>query len=287
MELKQLKCRVHGGYFKVARKAGRPPTKCSADNICDQHPAFSGATFKKTRTSSGGRLPAKAVAAPSRRRRRAEKVVETPTPKKPKPTLRGINRAALNTGSRCDCPELNANHEKGIEGCRYATRGAPTVVHHNPSVPLAFEAKRLLEPLGWTVKGLPFDGEGVVVTGQRGTETISLTWIKGKLVKEHYSMFPSDVPTVPGMPRKRLPFEPSEMDDAGLIKALSGKKVTWWNLLGQKRETVTMPHRADQKIKVERLMNGHGDETARIVSFVDQDGTGFRAFNVNALLDVK
>lgn len=262
MAMKRVKCRLHpGGFFSVPVKAGRTPVKCSSDNICTAHPAYRAA--QATVTGVDKRFPPV-----QNRRTRVVKQDPAPEPVKPRRTR------------------------------QKATEAPPVVVQHNPSVPLAYEARRLLEPVGWKVTGkagmdalgeLGTDREGpwATVTGQRGTETLSLTWIAGKLTKQDYSMFPADKPTVPGMPRKRLPFNPNEMDDAGLVRAISGMKISWWNVMGQRRETATFPRRGDQRVKVERLMNGHGDQEARVVSFVDQDGTGFRAFNVNALLDAK
>jgi hypothetical protein len=267
MAMKKVKCRLHGGFFTVPVKAGRVPVKCSSDNICTMHPAYraaqaTGVAKAVARTLNG------AIPKPTQNRRtRTVKQDPAPDPVKPRRT-----------------------RQKATE--------PPVVVQHNPSVPLAYEARRLLEPVGWKVTGkagmdaleeLGTDREGpwATVTGQRGTETLSLTWIAGKLTKQDYSMFPTDKPTVPGMPRKRLPFNPNELDDAGLVRAISGMKISWWNVMGQRRETATFPRRGDQRVKVERLMNGHGDQEARVVSFVDQDGTGFRAFNVNALFDAK
>lgn len=278
---KQLKCRDHGGIFTVPSSRGRYPVRCNEDNICDQHPEYVvynksanrvnrrnnkrsiEEIAKRTSRTLRGEMPRKSV---QNRRRRPELVEEAPTPRK---TRKPRQKEAQ-----------------------------PVVVRHNPSIPLAFEARRLLEPNGWAVKGRAGDdaiedldlnkpGGWAMVNATRGNETITLTWVAGKLVKQDYSMFPSDIPTLPGMPRKRLPFEPSDIDDAGLIRAISGKKVIWWNVMGQRRETAIMPHRADSKLKIEHMINGHGEEQARIVTFVDQDGTGYRSFNVNALVNVQ
>lgn len=35
--LKTLKCREHGGTFQVVPKRGRPPTKCSPENVCTRY----------------------------------------------------------------------------------------------------------------------------------------------------------------------------------------------------------------------------------------------------------
>lgn len=271
MATKTLKCRTHeGGHFTVPSSRGRYPVRCTDQNVCDAHPALTGKRSRRENPSDArqSRLASRVARQQTSQNRRRRTEREAPAPE-PKPAPRARQKAS------------------------------PVTVKHNPSVPLAYEARRLLEPLGWKVSGragedaaedLDYpasDGPWAVVTAKRGTETISLTWVNGKLTKQDYSMFPTDKPTLPGMPRKKLSFEPDEMDDSGLIKALSGKTVTWWNVTGQSKEKATMPHRTDQRIKIEHLMNGHGDEAARIVSFVDQDGTGFRAFNINALVSVQ
>lgn len=48
MEYKQITCREHGGQFMVPVKRGRPPVRCSEDNVC--------AVAKKT-SVNGGRRP--------------------------------------------------------------------------------------------------------------------------------------------------------------------------------------------------------------------------------------
>lgn len=291
MRTKQLTCRVHQGKFSYPVKPGRTPTRCANDNACDKHPAMT-ASQAVARTRRGAAPPRQAEKPAQSRRTRVKKVEEAPTPRKPRPTLRGINRAALNTGTQCSCPEMDGEqHEKGIEGCKYATRKSPAVVKHNPSVPLAFEAKKLLEPEGWKVTARPYfddDNMGCVVfTGNRGKEIITLTWVNGKLTNQDYSMFLSDNPSLEGMPKPKLDFIVDDMSDAALIQRLSGTKITWWNRTGRSKETAVMPSRADQRIKVEHLMNGSGTEEKRVISFVDQNGTGFRAFDAKALLRVQ
>jgi hypothetical protein len=160
---------------------------------------------------------------------------------------------------------------------------------------LAFQAKKLLEPQGWQAKGRAWidshvEGEPTeffaTLTATRGEEMISFLWRNGKLVSQEYSMWSTDKPTQSGMPRKRLDFEPDELTDSALVKRLSGRKITFWNHLGKTTQIATLPRGVDKRIKVEHLMNGNGDEEHRVISFVDQAGTGFRAFYVDALLKV-
>lgn len=168
---------------------------------------------------------------------------------------------------------------------------SPNVVKPNPSVPLAFDARRLLEPEGWKISGRAYwdeDDQGVaVVTANRGKEIITLTWINAKLVSQDYAMFQSDKPSLDGMPKPRLSFSPDEISDIALIRELTGKKVTWWNRTGRSKETASFPH-VYEKVKIERLISGAGTDVVekRVVSFVDQSGTGYRAFDLSALLRV-
>lgn len=222
--------------------------------LCDKHPS----NVTKPAPTRGGRLAQslKGVKTTAQnRRRQPEPVVEAPEPKR---------------------------------APRARQKASPVVIRHNPSVPLAFQAKKVLEPEGWQVKAEAFDEDAtVVLTGSRGKEIISLTWVNGKLTKQDYSMFVGDKPELEGMPRPRLDFIVDDMSDMALVKELCGKKVTWWNRIGKSKETATFPARSDQRVKVEHLMNGSGHEEKRVISFVDQSGTGYRAFDAAALLSVR
>lgn len=334
MEYKELNCREHNGTFKIPVKAGRPPTRCKEDNLCDQAPGYRPRTSRtagqrpkrasnpqgaakltaerhgtpprmaaeRPARASGGRVPSKVAQAAREtapvkgtkgkvkvKKSKTERVVKESTPK---PTLRGVNRTALRTGTWCKCDEQGGErHEKGIEGCRYATRKAPVVVTNNPCVPRVYDARRILEPQGWKLTGKKYkegdDFYGSLI-GQRGDETIALTWKNGKIHEQHYAMFQTDKPSMTGMPRRRLDFEPDELSDVALVKKLSGRKVTFWNQLGKRQETIVMPGKSTSRIKVEHLMTGKGDEERRLVSFVDQtpQHMAFRAFAVDSLIKI-
>lgn len=187
--------------------------------------------------------------------------------------------------------ELVPRAPRSVKARRAQQKATPEVIKPNPSVPLAFDARRLLEPEGWKITGRAYwdeDDQGVaVVTGSRGKEIITLTWINAKLVSQDYAMFQSDKPSLDGMPKPRLSFSTDEISDVALIRELTGKKVTWWNRTGRSKETASFPH-VYEKVKIERLISGAGTDVVekRVVSFVDQAGTGYRAFDLAALLKV-
>ena len=188
-------------------------------------------------------------------------------------------------------------HEKGIEGCKYATRGAPAVVRNNPSVPIARELREQLEPLGWTchAKGYFTDSDKIGVvdfSATRDTEMITVEIIGGKVIKQHYSIWNDDRPALNKKPQAKLTFDPEELSDAELVGKLAGKRVAWWNPLGGNREYGRLPESEGKKITVQHVItmdDGNPDELpgSRIVTFVDQDGTGFRSFKVGALMAVR
>lgn len=273
MEYKQQLCRTHNGYFSIPIKRGRPPVHCSPDNVCSK------VTVKGARQVREESRPT--------RRNTVQKSRRQDQPAQPSTRAQKL---AAKVAEKTGVPVK-------------ATRGSSTVatsvvVSNNPSIRWASEAKRLLEPQGWKVQGRGWSDmtEGTQrvfyasLIATRGEEQISFLWRDAKLISQEYSMWNSDKPSENGMPRKRLNFEPDEMSDAALVKRLSGRKVIWWNKLGKSTEHAVIPHGSDKRIKVEHLLNGNGEEDARVVTFVDAtngySATGFRSFHVSALLKV-
>jgi hypothetical protein len=259
--IKTLQCRDHGGTFEVEAKRGRPPVRCTADGPC-------------TRAGKSDRVVAKEI---------VEKVVARTKP--PRSTI--PTESALRTSKWCVCDGHGTErHQRGIEGCKYATKGSAVVVRHNASIPLAAHAREQLEPIGWALKGRGwFEGEDAYaeVIGARGAESIVITWKNGKAIRQEYMIWdPEKTSGQNGAPRNSLTFNPHEMTDSELIKAIAGRKITWFNRLGKSAETAIL----GDKIQIEHTYNGTGDESLRIVKFVDKAGTGFRAFHVEALLKV-
>lgn len=157
----------------------------------------------------------------------------------------------------------------------------------NPSLAPAMAARDRLQPLGWTCNGrawLEDHHAFASLIATRDEELIVMHWNDGQLIRQDYELW-HEQPSANGKPRGSLTFDPDECTDRELIQALSGMKVTWWNVLGQKEETAVV----DQtRIEIVHAYNGMGDETPgdRIIKFSDHAGTGFRAFRVGALLKV-
>ena len=273
---REASCRDHGGKFYFANRRGRSPVRCTEENPCDMVKRPSRKAAMVTRKTVAG-VPNVKVHAPA----------ETRSKRPPKTTL--PVESSLRTTQRCSCPEMDGErHVRGIKGCKYATKGAPTVVRHNPSIQFAGKARERLEPLGWNLKGKAgFDEDGIawaMVTGSRLEETIVLRWENGKLVDQIYSVWNSDAsPGMNGRPRSRLPFDPDEMVDSELIRELAGRKVTWWNNQANGTEHAII----GDKLQIQHNFTG-GNETARMILFVDKTAgrPAFRAFHVGALMKV-
>lgn len=152
------------------------------------------------------------------------------------------------------------------------------------SVDKGLEAKRLLEPAGWEVRGTPYNGNGVRVHAVRGDERLVIIIEDGKVTAQDYTLWPADVDDT-GKPASKLPFNPDEASDREVVGHLSGMKVQWWNQLRQAEESAIV---GTGKVKIEHLFNGNGEEPpgSRIVSFIDHGGGGFRSFRLSALTRV-
>lgn len=168
-----------------------------------------------------------------------------------------------------------------------ATEKVAALHTDNRSVQVAQAARSELEALGWTAKGRGWsEGDDMCaeLTATRGSETLVLTWRNGNVTSQDYSLWHTK-PSRNAMPKRRLKFNPDEMTDGELIRAISGMKVTWWNSLAQSEESYTI---GTKTLSVEHSFTANGDEDSarRIVKFVDMNGGGFRHFHVDALLKV-
>lgn len=230
MALKTLPCREHGGTFQVAPRRGRPPVRCSDDNVCSRYGKPARATEPITQAE----------------RTATSKVVR----------------------SASKAPESVSK-----------PRSEPSA-----SLLKAQSAKEALQAQGWTVDGKA-KGSDATLTCSRGEETLFLTFRDGALAEQNYLLWNVDKPSANGMPKHKLTFDPDEMTDTELIRALNGMKVTWWNRLASNTEMGIV---SGNRIQIEHSFAGNGDETPadRIVKFIDHGGAGFRAFRVGALLKV-
>jgi hypothetical protein len=122
------------------------------------------------------------------------------------------------------------------------------------------------------------------MTATRGSESLVITWNDGKLASQDYNLW-HNRRSLNGMPARKLKFNPDEMTDRELIRAISGMKVTWWNTLGKTEETYVV---SGDRLSIEHFYasNGEEDTGRRIVKFLDQNGNGYRHFHAEALLKV-
>lgn len=177
----------------------------------------------------------------------------------------GVGKVAVLTGPRTKQAESNG-----------AARSAD-----NPSLALAMAAKEQLVNLGWVVQGKA-DGAGgasAEIQASRGAETLIMRWSAGKVVTQDYSL-EYEKPSLNGIPGRKLAFDPEELTDRELVDRIKGMTVTWWNTLANSTETGTIGN----KVAIEHLFDG--DNTKRLVKFIDHSGRGFRAFHVSALMKV-
>lgn len=319
LPMKQLTCRNHGGTFMVVSARGRPPVKCTESNPCTAHPNHRSITATQRRvTAAAGITTVERTASTIKNARSAVDDLDGMTARElreyalkigassiTKLTKASELRSALrryiahrNELTERDAAVVSVAHAprkisvepvfKAPEAPVKATIIKPTVVTVNPCAALATAAKEQLESLGWSIKGRVWRDEVCTwaeLTAARGEELITITWKDGALLAQNYMLWNCDQPHKNNAPVHKLKFDPDEMSDKEIVRAISGMKVTWWNRLGNSEETAVVP--AD-KIKIEHNYNGHGDETPgdRIVTLCDRNAGGFRSFRLGALLKI-
>lgn len=263
MTLKALTCRTHGGIFKVERRRGRPPVKCTPDNKCTR--------------ANGGQVTDR---------------VETKRILKDARTA-GTAVTVKTEYSRTDevAAKVDANRARKAKS-RQDRKTQPVSVAQNPSLPLALAAKERLTALGWEVKGKGDKDGSALITAVRGEELLTITWQDGKKVDQQYSIWDTLRPAENGhgQPGTQVKFNMEEISDKELADLLRGQKITWWNRLGGNQETAVV---SAKSIKVEWIFktddDGHREDPTpldRILTFVDPSGGGYRSFRLGALLKV-
>jgi len=156
----------------------------------------------------------------------------------------------------------------------------------NSSLALAKAAKVRLENTGWTCRGRVARSD-VQLLASRGSETIVLIWQNGALVSQQYSFWDTDS-RKNHAPTSQLDFDPAETTDGELVRRLSGMKITWWNSLAQSEESAVVPDSSKSRFSITHVYVGNGDEdnTKRVLTFIDRDGTGFRSVHVDSLISI-
>jgi hypothetical protein len=246
-------------------------------------------TYKKVRCAEhGGQF-----SIPVKRGRPPTKCSEDNPCDMVKPPRRGSKEVAARTAQtrrgKMPVSSTEANRQTLIKKPAQVKTEAPSVVKHNPSIVVAREARDLLEPQGWNLKGRAWEddvnAQYAEITATRGEEILRIVFKDGKFLSQDYSLWDSDkTPGQNGKPKSRLPFDPNEMTDSELARELSGRTVWWWNKLAKAQETAVI----GDNLKIEHAYTG-GNETSRQVHFVDKTPShaAFRAFNVDALMRVK
>lgn len=252
--MKRITCRTHGGTFLIEPKRGRPPVKCSDDNPCSEHPA-----------------------------------IKVPTPKEakrrtPRPSQHAVLPETLKIKNVHREPTDNIRSIADVsDPSKHAKSPVEVSIPDDPSVTKAIEAKGLLEAQGWTCHAR-IEGASVEFHASRGTERIAMVIADGVVVSQEYTLWDTQKPSTNGVPagRVKLPFDPDEMTDAELARALRERTVIWWNRIAKGEERATCP----AKIQISHTFNGHDDEVPgdRLITFVDMHGGGFRTFRQGALM---
>lgn len=269
MVLKPLTCRTHGGIFKVERRRGRPPVKCTPDNKCTR--------------ANGEQVTDRAE---TKRVIKDAKSNGASVTVKTEYKTQAVNSRAAETASKIK------NNRARKAKTRRDRKPQPVVTVQNPSLPLALAAKERLTALGWQVKGKGGTDGAAVITAVRGEELLTITWQDGKKTDQQYSIWDTLRPAENGhgQPGTQVKFSMEEISDKELADLIRGQKVTWWNRLGSSQETAVV---SAKSIKVEWIFktddDGHHEDPTpldRILTFVDPSGGGYRSFRLGALLKV-
>jgi len=314
-KMQQLTCKMHGGTFMREVKRGRVPIDCPLNNPCTEAAPDAWGLAIPTRRMpmaqhadsadgddldrmSAGELRAYARRIGASSITRLENVKELrmalrkylANRRRVDPPVSRVEKAASEIKNRrmgtvapvFSAPVEPATPVKPLKPVAKAQTYMP------PSADKAKAAKAQLEAVGWAVKGRAWtsDGAGYAeITASRGDELIHMVWLDGVLHSQSYSLWDQEKPVANNKPPSKLGFDPDETSDIDVVRQLSGMRVTWWNKLGQIKESAIIP---GDKIEIVHLYTGLGDETpgSRVIKFCDREAGGFRAFRLDALLKV-
>lgn len=261
--VRKVICRDHpGGRFVAPPRRGRPPVRCAPE-----YPCSAAETAISAKKPTRKELAAKRDALEA-----ADKAARAPR-HQPK-TVAAKELIAVGTD------EGPAATQERVQA---------TIAGREASLAKARKAKAELEARGWTVEGKG-KGTQAEITAVRDDEMLIMVWDNGTLTAQDYSLWAADKPRENGMPASELPagLDLDTMSDRELLAALVGMQVTWWNRLGQRKESaiistkrVAIEHVYDQDTIARGAM-----PSQRIIKFVDVNAGGYKAFQLGALLKI-
>lgn len=288
MKLVPVECRTHKGIFRVVKKPGRRPVKCNVKNPC-------------TKASGQESTQDKPVLPPGRRDLR----MRTVTPGKV--TVSRVEQVASHIKNNRIAERRLAEKAGVVEnvsavGRRIkarATQQEPSTESvqkppENATLFLAMKAKEQLAANGWEVLGEAWLDDGhdyAALNATRGEELITALWRDGEAISQEYSLWDNgnmakNVPAKQPEPNTKLGFDPDELSDVELLRAINGQRVKWVNRISGGEESAVIDAKM---VQIQHTyIGGTADENPgdRIVKFVDK-GRGYRAFYVKQLCAVE
>lgn len=263
---RRINCRTHpGGKFIAPVRRGRPPVRCDEGFRCTAYETAIVPAKNKPKTAAGKELIKVGTdEGPTATRARLQGKLDA---KRARPV------DEVHTEIEIDEPKASASWVKDRDA----------------SLAKAKKAKAELHKLGWTVEGKAKDTRAEI-TAVRDEEMLYMVWEKGVLTTSQYSLWSTDRPRENGMPASELPEDVNldEMTDREIVAALAGCKVTWWNRLGQLKETAVMSTKqiCIEHVYDEKTIASGAQPSERTIKFVDHNGGGYKAFRLGALLKI-
>lgn len=197
-----INCRDHGGTFERPAKRGRPPVRCSDDNMCSAHPANKPRKARKA-------APLPEALTPTRRTRaqvvdagvaanvKAPESVPEPSVEVPASVAKALETKALLEPQGWTCHAKRTGDGNGVE----------------------FHASRGIERIA-------------IVISTNGT-VVFQEYTLWDTQKPSTNEMPSGA--------RKLSFNPDEMTDKELVTMLKERTVFWWNRISKKEESATIP----------------------------------------------
>ena len=278
MKTVPVQCRTHGGIFRAPKRPGRRPVKCSAERPCTKASGQESTEDKPTLSNN-------------------RRYLRTSTLKPGKVTVRTVDALERVDSGVTTAVERIASSVRKRQSA-VAQQESPTESiqsrAENKTLFLAMQAKEELVAKGWEVVGeawLDEEHDYASITATRDEELITALWRNGEAVSQEYSLWDNgnmakNIPAKQPEPNKALGFDPDELSDVELLRAIAGQKVKWLNRISGGTESAIMDPGA---IQIQHTyVGGTADENPgdRIIKFVDK-GFGYRAFYVKQLSAVE